>query len=373
MFRHKYAIFGAGCLLAATIACSNTASPISPDAGIPGSAGAGPSGETLKIAAPVTVAPTGGTSVDLGFGLIIGNVSGTYATFPVTYRWEIRNPSGSTALRGTKAATAGANTTVTITAALDFDTTYTWRVRAEYNGAFGPWSAPASFKTAAGSYMNGDTILDLLTDGETLGAVRGPVTFSSAGAYFPTASSYIQYALPSTIKNGEFSFIAQGVDEGNPCDKCKVMSMGEGTGDVTPNDYRMSLEVRGSAYTQPGMVAFRIITGDAADDGRIHDTNRNEHWPEWSRSQTYFFRMYWGTGFAGYEIREDGPNGNLHDSSRITTDTHEYRPNPHYAFIGAPAARGGLVNSTHLGMTVRSVWISPNDRPNLPTIFQRAQ
>ncbi|MDQ3168810.1 MAG: hypothetical protein M3Q55_01585 [Acidobacteriota bacterium] len=372
MFRHKYAIFGAGCLLAATIACSNTASPISPDAGIPSSAGAGPSGETLKIAAPATVAPTGGTSVDLGFGLIIGNVTGTYATFPVRYRYEIRNEAGTTVVSGTQAAGSGTQTNVTISQSLEFDTLHTWRVRAEYNGAFGPWSAPASFRTAAGSFINDDTVLDLLTDGETLGDATN-VQFSSAGAYFPSHNSYIAYRLPSTIKNGEFSFIATGVDEGNPCDKCKVISMGEGGGDVTANDYRVSLEVRGSAYTQPGMVAFRLITGDAADHGRIHDTDRNEHWPEWSRAQTYFFRVYWGTGFAGYEIREGSATGNMHDAARITTDTHEYRPTPHYAFVGSPIARGGAGNSTHLGMTVKSVWISPDDRPNLPTIINRPQ
>ncbi len=373
MFRHKYAIFGAGCLLAATIACSNTASPVSPNAGIPGSGAAGPSGETLKIAAPATVAPTDGTSVDLGFGLIIGNVSGTYASFPVRYRYEVRNEAGTTVVSGTQAASNGTQTNVVISESLGFDELHSWRVRAEYNGAFGPWSAPATFRTAAGSFMNDDTVLDLLTDGETLGSSNN-VQFSSAGAYFPSHNSVIAYRLPSTIKNGEFSFIATGVDEGNPCDKCKVMTMGEGAGDVTANDYRVSLEVRGSAYTQPGMVAFRIITGEAdpAAD-RIHDTDRNQHWPEWSRAQTYFFRVYWGTGFAGYDIHEGGPDGPEHDSERITTDAHEYRPTPHYAFVGSPPARGGAGNSTHLGMTVKSVWISPNDRPNLPTIIARPQ
>lgn len=372
MFRHKYALFGVGCLLAVTVACSNSTNPLSPNAAVPGAGTAGPNGETLKIAAPATVAPTGGTSVDLGFELIIGNVTGTYASFPVTYRWEIRDESGTTVASGTQAASSGTQTRIVITDDLGFDELHTWRARAEYQGLHGPWSAAASFRTAAGSFMDDDTVLDLLTDGETLGSATN-VQFSSAGAYFPSHNSYIAYRLPSTIKNGEFSFIATGVDEGNPCDKCKVMTMGEGSGDVTANDYRVSLEVRGSVYPNPGMVAFRIITGEAADHGRIHDTDRNQHWPQWSRQQTYFFRVYWGTGFAGYEIREGSPNGPVHDAASLTTDGHEYRPNPHYAFVGSPPARGGAGNSTHLGMTVKSVWISPNDRPNLPTIFGRPQ
>lgn len=372
MFRHKYAIFGAGCLLAATIACSDANTPLSPNAGVPGTGAAGPNGETLKIAAPTTVSPTGGESVDLGFNLIIGNVSGTYATFPVRYRWEIRNAAGTTVASGTKAAANGSQTTVAISESLAFDATHTWRVRAEYNGAHGPWSAAASFKTPAGSFKDGDTIFDLLTDGKTFGE-RHSVTMTSKGAHLPSSSSWLAYKLPQTIKNGEFSFIAEGVDEGNPCDKCKVVTMGEGPGDVTANDYRVSLEVRGSQYPNPGMVAFRIITGDSANDGRIHDTDRNQHWPSWSDEQTYFFRIYWGTGFAGYEIRRDSSDGPMHDSARLTTDGHEYRPTPHYAFIGSPPARGGAGNATHLGMTARSVWISSKDRPNLPTIINRPQ
>ena len=372
MFRHKYAIFGAGCLLAATIACSNTASPVSPNAGLPGSGAAGPSGETLKIAAPATVAPTGGTSVDLGFGLIIGNVSGTYATFPVRYRYEVRNEAGTTVVSGTQAAGSGAQTNVAISESLGFDELHTWRVRAEYNGAFGPWSAPASFRTAAGSYIEGDTILDLLTDGETLGNATN-VQFSSAGAFLPGHDSVIRYRLPETIQDGEFSFIATGVDEGNPCDKCKVISMGEGPDDVTANDYRYTVEVRGSAHLpMPGVVAFRVITGDAVPgSGREYNSTRQEHWPEWSRAQTYFFKLRWGVGFAGYEIREGGPNGPMHDSEMLSTGTHPYRPNPHYAFVGSPPARGGTGNATHMGMTVKSVWISSKPRPNLPTIIGR--
>lgn len=370
MFRHKYALFGVGCVLAVSVACSNAATPLSPNTAVPGAGAAGPNGETLKIAAPTTVSPTGGASVQIGFALVIGNVAGTYASFPVTYRWEIRNQAGTAVASGTRSASSGTTTTVPIDASLDFDAAHTWRVRAEYDGLHGPWSPAASFRTPAGSYMDSDTILDLLTDGKTLGRANN-VQFTKDGAFMKSTNSYIAYALPQTLTNGEFSFIAEGVDEGNACDKCKVMTMGEGSGDVTDNDYRVSLEVRGSAYPQPGMVAFRIITGDAAEHGRIHDTDRNEHWPQWSRNETYFFRLFWGTGFGGYEIRRGGSNGPIHDSARLTTDGHPYRPTPHYAFIGAPMTRGGALNATHLGMTVKNVWISPKSRPNLFTLFER--
>src|SRR5688500_3488059 len=178
MFRHKYALFGAGCLLAATVACSNTGNPVSPNAALPGSGAAGPNGETLKIAAPATVSPTGGARVDVGLVLVVGNVSGAYASFPVSYRYEIRNAAGTTVASGTQSGSSGSQTTITVNnAGLAFDADHTWRVRAERGSAFGPWSAAAAFKSPAGSYFKGNEILDLLTDGKSVGNTRGAVSF----------------------------------------------------------------------------------------------------------------------------------------------------------------------------------------------------
>lgn len=373
MYQKRHAVLGVCMLLGLAVGCSNPPSPLAPNAAVPGSGAAGPDGSTLKIAAPTTVSPTGGAEAPIGFALVVGNVSGTYASFPVRYRWQIRDAAGQTTAEDTRAASAGATTSIPVTAALDYDAQYSWRVRAEYDGLHGPWSAYASFRTPAGSYMDSTTVLDLLTDGRTLGDATN-VRFSDKGAFFPANSSYIAYALPKTIPAGEFSLIATGVDEGNPCLKCKVMSMGEGHVDVTDNDYRFSLELRGNMSHEAGTVAFRVITGDARLSAhREYNTNRHDHKYVWERAQTYYFKLFWRTGQAGYQIREGGPNGPIKDSATIGTGSHPYAPNPHYAFIGAPPARGGLENSTHPGMTVKNVWISPDPRPNLPTIFERPE
>src|SRR5690606_32983992 len=118
--------------------------------------GAGPNGETLKIAAPTTVSPTGGAQADASLVLVVGNVSGTYATFPVTYRYEIRATNGGVVAAGTAPASGGPSTNIAVTAALPFDTNHTWRVRAEYSGQFGPWSSDAAFRSGSGGYINGD-------------------------------------------------------------------------------------------------------------------------------------------------------------------------------------------------------------------------
>lgn len=366
MFRHKYAVLAAGCLLAATVACSSASSPVSPAATNAG-AGAGPNGETLKIAAPGQVSPVGGAATDGGVILVVNNVSGQYASFPVTYRYEIRDAAGATVASGTQAASPGPTTSIAVTGALAFDAPHSWRVRAEFSGAFGPWSGSASFRTPAGSYINGNEVLDVLTDGRTIGKAFGPVTFSATGAHMNSGAAYIMYELPQNLQQGEFSFMATNVDEGNPGDKSKVMSMGEGYNvDVTDNDYRMTLEVRGRDYaTSPGMISWRIITGDAREAfHRITDSQRVPM--VWNRGDWHFFRVWWRTGAGGYEIRRGGPNGSLLDAQTRNTSGHIYRPVPHAVYVGAPPNRAGVINQTHHGMIVKNVWVSGRPRPAFP-------
>ena len=72
-----------------------------------------------------------------------GNVS-------LIYRFEVR--SGSTVV--TSGTAVGSGSSVSFTpAAIEPDTNFTWRVRAEADGAFGPWSSDASFRSPVGAYI----------------------------------------------------------------------------------------------------------------------------------------------------------------------------------------------------------------------------
>ena len=357
------ALAGVVCVSAAVAACSSSSpSPTAPAA----VADVGPNGETLKIAAPTPISPVNGAQPTGGLSLAFGNVSGTFASFPVTYRYEVRTPAGAVVATGTAAAGSGASTSIPVDAALDFDADFTWRVRAEYQGAAGPWSADARFKAPAGGYIRGNEIFDPLFNGTTAGTIVGPATFvPGVGLRLETQLSYVVYELPETLQEGEYSFMATNVDEGNGGDKAKVMSMAEGFGDVTDNDYRHTLEVRGSDYVTPGMVSYRIITGDAREEfHRISDAPRVA--VSWTRSNWYFFKMWWRTGTAGYEIREGGPNGPVLASHTLATSGHPYRPVPHVVYIGAPNTRAGALNATHPGMTVKNLWVSSAPRPKFP-------
>ncbi len=83
------------------------------------------------------------------------------------------------------------------------------------------------------------------------------------GLRFFSQESYIDYVLPQTLNEGEFSMIVTGMDENTDGDKTKLFSMGEGFSDIVTNNRRMTVEKRGDPA---GVVAWRFIThGDQVD------------------------------------------------------------------------------------------------------------
>lgn len=343
-----------------SVACSQ-GTPAPPAPSTLGPTEVGPDGSTLKVGAPPLTGPANGSQLQGAATLSWGAVNGKFKTFAVTYQVEVRNSTfGTVTTLGPMAATS------TTASNLAFDTPYTWRVRVFLNSQqFGPWSETGNFRTQPGAYIDGDEIRDPLHTGTTVGQRFGNTSFvPGQGIQLHDNSSYVMYQLPINVLDGEYSFMATNVDEGNPGDKSKVMSMGESPhDDVTDNDYRMTLEVRGRDYQGvPGTVSFRIICGIPDNHS---DSDRSE--PQWTRSEWYFFKMWWKTSSefrAGYEIRRGGPNGPIHDEYTVDTDTRAYRPSPWMVYIGAPGARGGPGNATHAGMIVRDLWVSDRTRPD---------
>lgn len=347
-----------------SVACSQT-SPTSPGPAASASAEQSNGGGTLKVDAPTLLSPAHNSQVVGNPTLSYSAVNGKFASFAVTYEVDVRNAAGQRV-----STTTPTGATSVALAGLAFDALYTWKVRVYLSEQrYGPWSAERSFRTPPGQYLNADPeILDPLKTGTSVGQIVGHHTFvPGVGLRLENNESYVAYGLANNLLDGEFSFMATNVDEGNPGDKSKVMSMGEGChDDVTDNDYRMTLEVRGAQYGgTPGTTSFRIITGDAREEAhQIRDSVRAT--PSWTRTDTYFFKMWWRTGSgqqAGYEIRRGSPTGPLHDWFTVTTSGRPYRPVPLCAYLGAPGSRGGPGNQTHAGMTVWDVWFSAKPRP----------
>ena len=363
----KALLCAATCVLAVAVACSKSSpSPASPSPAAQPDAGAAADGSTLKSTTPAIVSPTGTAQVTDPVLLTASKATGKYADVPISYRFQVR--SGSTVVYDSGiigGVGSGNNVTHTPTAQLEPDTNFTWRVRAEYQGAFGSWSSDGSFRSPVGAYIRGNEVRDPLTIGRTVGERIGPIEFNSQGLELLTHESRVTYILPQNLQAGEFSVMVTGFDDGSPGDKTKIISMQEGTGnDLTDNDYRMTFEKRGRIYPQPGATTWRMIMGDANEHaGRIFDGDRIQL--DYSDERWYFFKITWGSRTTA-EVRADSPTGPLMYQSSRGTGSFVYRPVPHVIHLGASVGRAGPGDASIPGAIYKNVWIGAGPRPNFP-------
>src|SRR5439155_14544128 len=157
-------------------------------------------------------------------------------------RIEVMNAGGGNV--ETAVVAGGANTTSRpVTATLEGEQTYQWRVRAEYQGVAGPWSAVQSFVAPPNDgYIRGNELYDPLINGKTIGEIHGPVRFiPGVGVQLLAWESYNSYQLPQTLTVGEYSLLVTNMAPNTEGDKQKVMAMGEGYADIITNDRRMTV------------------------------------------------------------------------------------------------------------------------------------
>ncbi|MGD9903704.1 MAG: fibronectin type III domain-containing protein [Vicinamibacterales bacterium] len=147
--------------LALAAACSQSPqSPVSPSVAA-GSAEANADGSLLKVTAPTLVSPEDGAVTEgIRPTVIFRNASGRFASVALGYRVQVFNAAGNVIAELQVAQDPSGQTSLGAEADLANDTEYRWRVRAEYQGEAGPWSATWSFKTPPRV---------------SLGAVGGPV------------------------------------------------------------------------------------------------------------------------------------------------------------------------------------------------------
>jgi hypothetical protein len=353
-------------VLAVGVACSkSTPNPTSPSPATQPDAGAAADGSTLKATTPTLVSPTGGAQITDPLVLTASKSTGKYTDINMSYRFQVR--SGSTVVYDsgiTGGVGSGNNVTHTVpSSAVNPDTDYTWRVRGESGGGFASWSADGSFKSPVGAYIRGNEIRDPLTIGRTVGEAHG-VEFNSKGLELLTQESRVTYRLSQNLQAGEFSVMVTGFDEGSPGDKTKILSMQEGDGDLTTNDYRFTFEKRGSSYITPGATTWRMIMGDADEhNGRIFDGDRLP--VAYSDERWYFWKVTWGTRTV-CEVREDGPNGRIIYQTSRGTGGFVYRPVPHVVHLGASVGRAGAIDASIPGAIYKNVWVGAGPRPNFP-------
>ena len=128
--QQRYFAVGAAALLVMALACGDSnKNPVSATDPVsaPGGGAAGTDGSTLKVGAPTPQSPSGRTD-SAQPTLVVGPAPGKFTSAAFTYRFQCL--LGSTVVdEGTSATTSWK-----VSKALEMDTSYSWKARAEYQG-----------------------------------------------------------------------------------------------------------------------------------------------------------------------------------------------------------------------------------------------
>ena len=283
--------------MALVVACGKSSNPLSPNAVNDATAAAAADGSTLKIGAPSPLTPANNFTFPAGQGTVTiswSNVSGTYASFPVTYELEVKNANGTVVANPKVAAAAGSSTSF-VTTSLAADTVHTWRVRATYNNLLGPWSTTVVFRSAIQAVLDGANsfVFDPLTNGFTVGERIGG-HFTAKGWQSDKATDGINYDMkecPACRFEFDITNVGNGTGNETPNDY-KFFSMGDRTvwgslGEFRDAHYKMTLEQRGDGSGNGMKLIWRIKNDD--DD---HNT-KFDNGPIWRDNLTFHFLVQW--------------------------------------------------------------------------------
>ncbi len=367
MFTPRMTVMGTAALLAMALACSRqSAAPTSPTALSTGDPAAAADGSTLK-ATTTPVSPTNDQALTNAPTLTTSAATmkfGGTPPGPLSYRFQVFNEIGAQIQDSGPVSTPS----FTVTASMDFKKRHTWRVRPEFQGAAGPWSAAASFVSPEGGYIRGNEVFDPLYNGITFGERIGPTTFvPDKGIRLDTSQGYVRYTIP-TLSAGEFSMEVEGLRANAPGDKSKVFAMSTNGPDFITDRYRVDIQYRGTTGAPPNAITYRVIFGDADDlDVRYEpdQLTRISSVRILDPAKTYFWKYTWGSGEVRVTLQEGGAkaNGPFLYNHGIRTFDGSYNPSPHYLYLGAPTGRSGAEAASIPQTIYRNVWIGARPRP----------
>ena len=305
MKRRILVLFSMSALVAGVLACSsaNPASPVAPAAT---GANAAADGTTLKASAPGALSPIN----DQKLTSPVVNLAAGAATLqfpsaaPVTlqYRFQVFNAAGALV---ENALVSG--TTYQVTATLANNTRHTWKVRAESQGEFGPFSSTASFISEDPAIIN-----DPLTNGRTVGTPIGGRFLPGQGWQSGSLTDAIAYDVPAGCISCRLEFDATnfGAQEGLTFAKdLKWVSMGD-AGSFNSfdafrnNPWKMHLVQRADFATGMEIIWRNGGTDPNGGDPGDHRIKLTETPITFSSSRVYHFQLDWG--IFGYSISVDG-------------------------------------------------------------------
>jgi hypothetical protein len=355
-------------LLTWAIACNRqsptTASPTSAAQTSVDATGA--DGSTLKATAPGPISPINDQQLSDSPTLTVSTASLKFnqgTAPPLQYRFEVFNDAGNKVVDSGQVS----GTSYKVTAALDFKKRHTWRARAEYQNAFGPWSAAASFITPEGGYIRGNEVFDPLTNGKTVGEAFGATTFiPGKGIRLEDFSAFVRYQIPVTVTAGEFSMEVEGLRANASGNKSKVFGAQQGTDDFITDPFRMDIQYRGATGSPANAITFRVLYGSATKLSLRYEPDTATRFASvynLDPGTTYYWKAVWGSGEFRVTVRQGGINGTPIYDVGVPTPNGAYNPQPMMAFLGAPVGRSGAESASIAGAIYRNVWIAARPRP----------
>ncbi|PWT79875.1 MAG: hypothetical protein C5B57_13145 [Blastocatellia bacterium] len=296
MERKNLLLVGVSALIVVVIGCSSKepATPVAPTS--PSSSA--PDGSTLKATPPSPQSPINDQQLTTAqVMLVTGASTAQFADgVPLQYRFQVFNAAN--VLVQDSGVVGG--TSWPVTATLQGRQRYMWRTRAEYQGAFGPWSPVVSFIAAETAL-----VFDPLTNGTTVGQQRGGF-FTGQGWQSGARDSGIDYDIPTCSScTVEFDITNIGKGEGVCCNADLIfLSMADagsfaGFGPFRDTPWKMHLKQRADGDGTGFDIVWRNggVGGGNPGDHRIKVPGGG---PDYRSSSVFHFVVQWSE--AGYNI-----------------------------------------------------------------------
>jgi hypothetical protein len=301
-----------------------------------------PTGPAPTLTAPVHVSPASGSFVDSQPTLTIQNVTPSVGTPTYHFQVSVSDTYSPVAAEQTGVAQgAGGQTQWQVNVPLA-PGTYFWHARAQVSSTSGPFSGNDRFTTTTGVVGGTLLIQDLLTNGTSVGTVRGG-TFTADGWRIDNLDDYIRYEIPSTA-SGFVEWENLGLRRENAnAEAYMVFAMWDpGSGEFRTNPFRVNIQKLDSQHNPP-YVRLRFIS-----DGDERNTGYNEL--DWEPSQRYRWRVEWGPGTDRNEARVF-VNG-IEEMQVVYTPVYE--PKTHWIEMGVNESRnesliGAIYSNVRVG------------------------
>jgi lysophospholipase L1-like esterase len=168
----------------------------------------------LKATAPMPQSPTNDVRLETSSPtLVTGAATAKYVDVTLQHRFQVISDAGTLVQDSGLVSGTSFRTTV----ALEFNTRYTWRVRGEYEGAVGPWSATVSFLTVVEppppthqSPADGSTV-NSLTPNLTIANSNVASGLGSVQYRFVVETSAGASVINATVPSGTGGTAGQGI------------------------------------------------------------------------------------------------------------------------------------------------------------------